>query len=236
MTWLLDIIIAVIIAVSVILGVKRGFVKTAVSAAAFLVAIIVTAIFTSPLSGALKSTGMGAGIENATEEFISDIMLDNSLSTEELINGENNEFNNFIGVSGADNQELKDWYEENAPESEETAKELLAKKLAEPIVNIIVTLVAVIILYVGTQILMSVTGSILSKVFRLPGLKTCDTLLGGILGAILAFVRVLLFCFIMNVLIKNADYLGVGWISDLNPSGTLLFNFFKNINLFSFFI
>ncbi|MBR5277748.1 MAG: CvpA family protein [Clostridia bacterium] len=236
MTWLLDIIIALIIGVSIFLGAKNGFVKTAIGAAAFIIAVAVTCMFTSPLAGALKGTGIGKGIESATEEFISDIMLDNSMDMGELINGESEEFNNFVNISGTDNQELKDWYSQQENSAEETAKSALAKKLANPIADLITKLLAVIILFFGTRILLSVASYIITKICKLPVLNTCNTLLGVILGVILAIIRVALFCFIMNTLIKNADYLGVGWISDLNPDGTLLFNMFRNINIFSFFI
>ncbi len=236
MTWLLDIIIAVIIGVSIFLGAKNGFVKTAIGAAAFIIAVAVTCIFTSPLAGALKSTGIGAGIENATQEFISDIMLEDSMDMDELINGENEDFNNFVNISGTNEEDLKDWYSQQGNTAEETAKSALAKKLADPIADLITKLLAVIILFFGTRILLSVASYIITKICKLPVLKTCNTLLGVILGVILAVIRVALFCFIMNTLIKNADYLGVGWISDLNPDGTLLFNLFRNINIFSFFI
>ncbi len=235
MTWLLDIIIALIIGLSIFFGAKNGFIKTAIGAATFAVAIIVTAIFTDPLAGYLKTTAIAENIGNATEEYITDIMLDNAADVDELLNGESAEFNSFIAIAGLDAEELNQWYSENVVDSE-NANSLLAKKISEPIVGIIATVAAVIILYIGTQLILSIIGFIINKIFSLPVLKTCNTVLGVVLGAVLALVRISLFCFVVNILVENSDFLGIDMLSDINPDGTLLFKIFRNINIFSFFM
>ena len=69
----------------------------------------------------------------------------------------------------------------------------------------------------------------------LPVLRTANKGLGIALGAVLALFRVLLFCFIMNFAINHA-FLDNSFISSLEPDNTLLFKFFSEIDVFSFFM
>ena len=77
---------------------------------------------------------------------------------------------------------------------------------------------------------------ILNRIVELPVLRTANKGLGIALGVILAVLRIALFCFVMNLLIGNAEYLNSDFINSLQPENTFFFKLFSNIDIFSFFI
>lgn len=234
MSFILDLIIIIIAGATVFFAWKNGFVKTAISAVSFLVAIAVTAAFSSPLASALAETSIAESIEQATEDKISDIISESTSGITGLIDGESSEFNTLISIAGFDSEEIRDWYQEQIrPEDSEAS---LAKHIAKPIIEIIAMLVAIIILYIGTQILLSIVGFFLDKIAKLPILRTANKSLGIVVGVVLALFRVCLFCFAVNLLIEHSAFLGSDFINSLNADNTLLFGFFSKIDIFAFFI
>ncbi len=236
MSWTLDIIIILIIGLTLYFSAKSGFVKTTISASSFILAIALTAAFSSPLAEIIKQTPIADSIRTATEEKINDILLNNSFDIDSLLDGESSEFNNLLSVAGINNDSLSDWYGENVTSSIEDVTAGLAEKITTPIIDTIAMAVAIIIIYIGTRIALMILSFVLDQIFRLPVLKSCNKLLGIIVGVVLALIRVCLFCFVANLLIKNADFLGNEFISSLVPEKTLLFKSFTQFDIFSFFI
>ncbi|MBQ8896121.1 MAG: CvpA family protein [Clostridia bacterium] len=235
MSILLDIIIVAIIALTIYFAFKNGFVKTAISALSFLLAIAVTVAFASPLADFLKETAVAETVEAATEQVITDALAKDPIGINGLLEGKSEEFNNLLTLAQIDRSELAAWYSSNIANAE-SGEVMLAKRIAAPMVDIITTLIAIIVLYIGTQVILSIAAFILNKIASLPILRTANKGLGLAVGVVLALFRVCLFCFVMNLLIENALFLGNGFISSLNPESTLLFKFFSNIDIFAFFM
>ena len=236
MSWTLDIIIVLIIGLTIYFAAKNGFVKTAISASSFIIAIALTAAFATPLAEVIKQTPVADSIRTSTEEKIADILLDGSVDVDNLLDGESEEFNNLLSLAGIDSNSLTDWYEDKVVSGIEEATARLAEKIAEPIIHTIAMAVAIVAIYIGTRIVLMIVSFILDQIFRLPVLKAFNKLDGIIVGVVLALIRVCLFCFIAGLLIKNADFLGNEFISNLVPEKTLLFKFFNEIDIFSFFM
>lgn len=235
MTWTLDIIIVLIIGLTIFFAAKNGFIKTAISAVSFIIAIAITAAFASPFAEIIKETSVAQSIESATEEQITDIILDGSYEIDALLNGDSNEFNAFVAIAGIDRAELDSWFSETVVDTE-TAESALAKRIAAPIIDTVAMLVAILVLYIGAQIVLAIIAFILDKVANLPVLHSCNKLLGIVLGVVLAFIRVCLFCFVVKILIENSAFLGNDIIESLQPEKTLLYKIFSNIDIFSFFL
>ena len=235
MSFLLDIIIILIISLTIFLAVKRGFVKTAISAVAFILAIIITVAFTPTLADVFKQTDIAESIKDNTEDKIEDMLSNNTESVYSLLNGENEEFNNLVKIAGLNLDDLKEWYE-STPVNTEAKEEMLAERISNPIIDVIASLLAVIVLFLGSQIALLIVAAVLDKVASLPILRKANKSLGLLLGIILAFFRVLLFCFIVDLLINNAPFIDSSFIDMLDPENTILYSFFSEIDVFSFFI
>lgn len=235
MSFLLDIIIIAIIAITIYFSAKNGFVKTAISAVSFILAVAVTAMFASGLAEKLKDTSIAETIETSTKEAITDALIAENIGIDGLLEGQSEEFDSLIGIAGIERNELKEWYQDNIA-SDKSGEAIIAERVAEPIVDIIAMLVAIIILFVGTQLVLSVAAYFLNKLAKLPILRTANKGLGIALGIVLSVFRVSLFCFAVNILIENAAFLNNDFINGLNPESTLLFNLFNQIDIFAFFM
>ncbi len=234
MSFLLDFIIIAIIAITVYFAAKNGFVKTAISALSFVVAIAVTAAFASPLADALKEAPFAETVENAVTDMVKDSIADES-GLAEFVNGESDGLNAILGLAGIEKSEFVSWYNESASGGDGALTEV-AKYIATPIIDIIALLVAIILLYIGTQILLSIVAFFLNKLANLPVLRTANKGLGILLGVVLALFRVFLFCFVMNLLIENASFLNSDFLAGLDPESTFLFKLLGGIDVFAFFM
>jgi uncharacterized membrane protein required for colicin V production len=233
MSWTLDIIIILIVSLTVYFAAKNGFVKTAISASSFIIAIVLTAILTTPVAEAIKASPLAATVRNATEDRIEGILLEGSYEISSLIEGESEEFNKLLSVARIDKDDLLEKYVSMDPDK---VAYNLAVEISNPIIDTVAIIVAIIIIYIGTQIILSIVSFILDKVCRLPVLKSCNKLLGIVVGVVLALLRACLFCFVIKILMENADFLGSSFIAGLAPEKTLLFKTFSEIDIFSFFI
>ena len=247
MTFLLDLVIIAIFALTVYFAYKNGFVKTAVSAVSFILAIILTVTFATPLAEYIKSTELASEVKVSVSEAIRD-SLPQQTEGEADIKREDIEkyldehpeiFDRLPEFVDFNKETLLEWYDE-ATESgndlRQSASETLAEKSAEKIIDIVSKLLAVIILFIGAQIILSIIAFILNRIVELPVLRTANKGLGIALGVILAVLRIALFCFVMNLLIGNAEYLNSEFINGLQPENTFFFKLFSNIDIFSFFI
>ena len=247
MTFLLDLVIIAICALTVYFAYKNGFVKTAVSAVSFILAIILTVTFATPLAEYIKSTELASEVKVSVSEAIRD-SLPQQTEGEADIKREDIEkyldehpeiFDRLPEFVDFNKETLLEWYDE-ATESgndlRQSASETLAEKSAEKIIDIVSKLLAVIILFIGAQIILSIIAFILNRIVELPVLRTANKGLGIALGVILAVLRIALFCFVMNLLIGNAEYLNSEFINGLQPENTFFFKLFSNIDIFSFFI
>ncbi len=232
MSWLLDIIIIAIIAITVTMAVKKGFIRTMLSAGTFLIAVLLTALLASPVADALKETVVGNSVRESIEETITEEISDNTNGINGLFNGESKIFNSLAQASDLDVEYWEKEYKENS----ENIERRIAEKIAAPIIDIIATIIAIILVFLLSQLLLSLLSGVLDRVFRLPVLKTFNKGFGALLGIILALVRVCLFCFAANILIKFGTLIGSEFLMSFVPSETILFKFFSDINIFSFFI
>ena len=160
--------------------------------------------------------------------------LDCSLSgVEELFEGKSEAFNTLIRVAGIDNETLKSWYAENDGASDR-GNVRLAARISEPIVSLLSSLAAVIILFFGTKLILFILSRVLDGVMHLPVLRTCNKVFGILLGILLALVRVALLCFVVKILTENKLFIGSDIISGIDPEKTLLFKIFYGFDLFGF--
>ena len=233
MSWTLDIIIILIVSLTVYFAAKNGFVKTAISASSFIIAIVLTAAFATPVAEVIKESPLSVTVRNATEDRIEGILLEGSYEISSLLEGESEEFNKLLAVARIDKDDLMEKYMSMDPDK---VAYNLAVEISNPIIDTVAIIVAIIIIYIGTQIILSVVSFILDKVCRLPVLKSCNKLLGIVVGVVLALLRACLFCFVIKILMENADFLGSSFIAELAPEKTLLFKTFSEIDIFSFFI
>lgn len=98
------------------------------------------------------------------------------------------------------------------------------------------TLIAFVVIYIAAKLLLRLCAAILTKLLDLPVLRSLNTLLGVAAGAVIAFVRVMLFCFFINALLLAAEFFGSDIFAEINTGETILFDLFSKIDIFGFLL
>jgi uncharacterized membrane protein required for colicin V production len=238
MNALLDIIIVIIASLTIYFAYRRGFIKTLLSASSFLIAILLTALLLSPVKSALMSSSLADDVRSRVETEINNIISTNSINDVEELTGKDSkvsEFTNILEKIGLNQEDLNAKFKEWKAESGANLKEKFIDYIADPVVDAIITLAAIVIIFFGSIILLKITAYVLDKVCKLPILKTANKLLGVIMGVVLALVRIYLFVILVKLLIPNGNALGIEMFKDINPDKTLLFKLFYDFNIFQFF-
>lgn len=92
------------------------------------------------------------------------------------------------------------------------------------------------LIYIAAKLLLHLAAAVLTKMLDVPVLRSLNRLLGIAAGAVIAFVRVLMFCFFITAAIIAADHFGSDVFADINTADTVLFKFFSQIDIFSFLL
>jgi uncharacterized membrane protein required for colicin V production len=239
MNAILDIIIVIIAALTIYFAYKRGFIRTLLSASSFLIAIVLTVLLLSPVKAALMNTSLADNVRDRVEIEINGIITRNGIKdVEELVgkDAKSNEFTDIldkIGIEKEDlNAKINEWKADNGVQT--SLKERLIDYIADPVVDTIITVAAIVLIFFGSIILLKITAYILDKVCKLPILRTANKLLGVLMGIVLALVRIYLFVIIIKLMVPNGNALGIGILTDINPDKTLLFKLFYDFNIFNF--
>ncbi len=234
MSFLLDFVIIAIIAITVYFAAKNGFVKTSISALSFIISIALTAMFATPLEHALMSAPFAETVETAVTDMVKDSIFDED-GLEKFVNGETQGLDTVLSLAGVEKSDFIEWYNGESANGEDVLTSA-SKFIAEPIVTLLAKLAAIIILFIGTQILLAIAAFFLNKLANLPILRTANKGLGILLGCVLALFRIFMFCFAMNLLIENADFLNSDFLMSLDPQSTFLYKLFSGIDVFAFFM
>lgn len=234
MSFLLDFIIIAIIGITLYFAAKNGFVKTTVSALSFIISIALTAAFATPLEQALMDAPFAETVQSSVADMVKDSIFDEE-GLQEFVNGETETLDAVLSLAGVEKSDFIEWYNGTNASGDDVLTQA-AEYIAEPIVVLLAKLAAIIILFVGTQILLAIAAFFLNKLASLPILRTANTGLGILLGCVLALFRVFIFCFVMNLLIENAEFLNSDFLSSLDAESTFLFKLFSGAEVFSFFI
>ncbi len=232
MSAVLDIAIAVIIALSVFFGAKNGFVKTAISAGSAIIAIIVVMIFAPKLQGVFLDSSAADRVRAEVNERISKIMPDGDEYDPEAVK-EESEFQKLLEIVGIDSEEFEEKWETWKGNQTETLRNDIVNYVSEPLVRAIAMLLAFIILFFGSIIALKAAAILLDKICVLPVLKQANTLLGILLGCVLALVKVGIFVYLVNLFLPYLQARDVALLSKIDTSHTILFKWFEKIDIIS---
>lgn len=187
-----DLIVILVIALAAFLGYKKGFIKTSFRMVSFVVAIVLSLILYKPVAGYIKDN---TGVANW---IVLTITKEEGIENKEEINDTEKIINDKEENSGEEAENKKNLEEvlANLPENvkeyidaDETinnAKEQIAIKIADVIINIM----SMIIIYIVAKLLLMIVCFILDGIMQIPVLKQINEIAGLILGVVLGIIQV----------------------------------------------
>lgn len=233
MSALLDILIIVIIVFSIFIAAKRGFIRALLGGASFIIAVVVSLLLISPVKSFLINTSVAQNARESISDTLAGFVSSDSDNYDPALLENNSSFSTMISVFGIDQSELREKWEEWRHENTEKLRADLEEYISEPVVNSVITVIAFLILFIGTTLILKLAVFLLDRFFQLPVLKQANTFLGVLLGVILALIRVYLFVAVINVLLPYGQQLNWQFFSQIHAEETLLFGWFCKHNLFT---
>lgn len=223
MKFLVDFLLIAIIVGFTVYGIRKGFIKAAVSFLKNIVAFIVAYIFSSRLGAWLKEQFFMEKVRSWIEDKLSELVgTDSAAGTDfEILNGHSG-FSKLLEKMGVDIEAIN----ENCVNADGTVNEKISEYIAEPCVNAISSVMAFIILFVGTLLILILVGFLLNQFAKLPVLHGTNKLLGGIFGVVIG----VFWAFVAAALIRMV----IPYFSDSAPiaslsSGMTLYNLLTTI-------
>lgn len=219
MQFIIDLIVIGIIFLSTFLGYKKGLIGVAFKIASFIIAIIITLILFKPISNfIINNTEFAQTIENTIVQ---------KLSTAEIENGQIKQENsdlpevivNYINVG----------LQNTVNEAKDSIVKIVARNLAETIVEIIV----IIGLFIITRLLLLFAKAILEAISEIPIIKQFNKAGGILYGILRGLLLIYLMLAIISLILPMLDKTSILNIINNSILTKVLYN--NNIILMIFF-
>lgn len=219
MQFIIDLIVIGIIFLSTFLGYRKGLIGVAFKIASFIIAIIITLILFKPISNyIINNTEFAQTIENTIVQ---------KLSTAEIENGQIKQENsnlpevivNYINVG----------LQDTVNEAKDSIVKMVARNLAETIIDIIV----IIGLFIITRLLLLFAKAILEAISEIPIIKQFNKAGGILYGILRGLLLIYLTLAIISLLLPMLDKTAILNIINNSILTKILYN--NNIILMIFF-
>ncbi len=230
--------VLVIVIVTAIVCIKRGFVKSFFKSAGFIAAAICALLLMSVVSPYLRE----AFVEDLSYDFVRNTVcntadgrgFDDVLG--DIVN-ENPELCGALEHLGVDANELLEYASGISDRREELALDMLVRKIAEPLCNLVSDVLAFLLSFAVIFLLLKLIQILLDTVVKLPVLRSLNKTLGVVYGLVLGCIRSGIFIMIVSVIypMVGAKYPTLPLFQDL-VAETVIFKFIANNNILSLII
>ena len=234
MAWILDLVILTVFAVIVILDTKRGFIKAFLHMISSLVALVVAYAFTPLLGGFLRDKLIIGGIKSGIGSTLRSLVGTEAgtYNLEALFS--NSFFTSIAERYGADMGALEQAAAGQTGVGAD-AVDAFAAKIAQPIAGVISNVIAFLVLFLGTLLLVRLATWILDLLAQLPVLESVNRFFGFLLGLVTALLvswaLSMALSFLMTALgAIDAERFGADVVEE-----TILVRIFSKYNLLSMF-
>lgn len=220
----LDVLVVLVFGLSVFLGWKNGLVKSLTGLVSFAVAIAVASWLSTPLANWAFDSAVAPAITASIVDVQDSATQSAIQSADEMLAELPDGVRTLLTSVGIELDEtLADQLQ---ADSVGTLAERLVTDVFKPMVVSIFRVVAMLLLFVVTSLVMSVVMWIVDKAFKLPVLQETNRILGvipgavnGVLGMLIAVTVVQLLCSLEVLITQDAidSTLIVSWLSSFNP-------------------
>lgn len=227
-----DIIIAAIIVFNIIYGWKQGFVKMALKSLVLVVALIAAFSMVDPVRNYVLETDSAKNWENKIYGSVITV-LDNVSGQEEQEESDSadaGKLTSLLSAVGVDIKDIQADIDEWKNTKNEEIKASIAGKAAPLLLKAAVTFASFLVIFLVVYIIATVAVFLLDKFTKLPVLKQTNTLLGIIVGIVLAIAEACVFVSLVQLLLP-VNILG-GIFAGFTPENTFLFKVFGSFNIF----
>lgn len=197
MNFVLDLILVVICFLTVFIAAKKGFIRSVMGFVSKIVALIAAYTFTPTVAAYIKgrfllaplSDSIGASVKSA-------VTVDGGYDFSALSEKIPSILERYL-ISGEELTEKLETMQKTGDEALRFVSDVIADKVA----GMIATAIAFIGIFVLVCVLLWVVTIIADAVFKLPVLRTANTVLGVLFGVLSAFIITLVYCSAVSLLV-----------------------------------
>ena len=189
MNLILDGVVLCVAILAIIFGTKRGFIRSVMGVCTLIAALFVAYAFSPPLAAYIESRPFIHSVSESITDTIKSLSAntEGTYDLEKLFADMPDAFTQIVDRYKADPEELKQNVVPSA-DAESVAVDALADMIADPVVSAIAGVLAFLALFVAAVIALKLFTLILDLIFRLPVLKSANSMLGFLFGVIAAAV------------------------------------------------
>ncbi len=234
MSLIIDLILVLVAAAAIYLGVSRGFVRSVMHFASLIIAVAAVYFLTQPFSVWVNQTFIDGKLSTEVESAISSII---SAGEEKLqlsmVLGERPQALEDVAERFSVNlDEIEEHYSANLSAFEDSiAIEDISDKIASPAEKAISNIIAAIVIFIGTLIVLKFVVFLLDLLCHIPGLKHLNKLLGLVFGICSAVVSVFIIANLAVGLIHALETMNDSLFNQGVIDGSFIIRFLNSYNL-----
>ena len=210
MSAIVDIILLIVLFVMILAGIKNGFVRCVLSVVAFTLAFAAAVFLSEPAAQTVYDNFAKEPIESAIAERITDTGTAQTAadSTQAVIDSLPEAVVSAASSLGIDVSQLAEQAGNINLNTSDMAAEL-TDKVARPIALAVLKVLAFAVIFLILNLVLQIAVSVISRLFKLPVLKTFNHALGGALGAVKGLMLVVVLAVLLDAstaFVTNADF------------------------------
>ena len=231
MSTILDVCVCAIIALTVVICAKRGFFKSLIKIGSVIAAVIMVVAFFTPLKAKILSTNACADVREKMNARLAEIVSSEADQYDPDEVKDSPKFLQILDVLGIKTETFERTWNTWRSERTEEVRAKLVNYISEPLMNMLASVLAFLMLFIGTIIAVRLIGFILDKIFVLPVLKQANAILGFLLGCIIAVVYVSAFVYVVERALPYLQAQGYEQLMRIDPEKTYVFKWFAEHDL-----
>ena len=226
MSAVLDVCICAIMILTVVICAKRGFFKSLIKIGSVIAAILAVVLFSAQLKARLLETKTCSEVREKMNVRLAEIVSSEADEYDPADVKRSPKFVELLGVLGIRTETFDRVWDTWRAERTDEVREKLVNYVSEPLMDMLAQLLSFVILFFGTLIAVRVIGFVLDKIFVLPVLKQANTLLGLVLGVIMALVYACAFVYLVNLALPYLQARGFEQLARISADKTYVFKWF----------
>lgn len=230
MGYILDVAVILLFVLAIFIGYKRGFVKSIVRVVGCLLALVIAGSLSSVVAGGIYDAFLA---DTVTDQIAGQIPAADTASIKEGLSAVMDKLPqsvvNALGNYNLDSPDaIVDSLEGTLTGDVHQIAATLSEKVVRPIAVLLLSMVCFFVLFILLVIVVLILAHVIGKVFKLPGLKQINGVLGAVLGVVEGVLWVLVAVTIVHfvALSSPADAL----ISQASLDNSLLVKHLDAIN------
>ena len=229
MSLVFDVIILAVCVISIVLGAKRGFIKSVMGICTLVAALCLAYAFTPTVSEYIRNTDAMGNISESIGDTIKSLSRtdEGGYDLEKMFSDMPDAFRQILDRYNADDSVLAETVSPDAAASE-SAVDTLANAIAEPVAHAISNVAAFLLIFIASVAVLKLLTWLLDLLFQLPVLKTANTMLGLLIGVVIALFWAWILCPLSVTLIRAMSSISPDLFNESVIENSVILSFFAD--------